>query len=743
MTCLSLISDFNREAELKTRFGSISRLGSGRQVKRSVKNTCCVLCGDVKYTPPPHKKLAHAYKTRSWHRSRLEQTMVRPVAPAKMTTRLIIWFRRHLKVTLCDVGHVFDMTSRDFSCILPAVLLQKRKHKRVKCFRKEFKSLVCLDPQGSGIFRKGIGNQCLEVSTPTNSCTSFSSGNQVLGFSAGEHNSDVTEYNEDWSKSLEKQNLSMEGCERKRVSPVKWTTCVPLNHGKVQRCTETAGSSLASEVQEVKAASVQHVPPLLLRRVRACNCFASSRNVQNVDSCDNVTVSEPITKDNCLVKNGLNDDSEKGEDSFYFSCQRTTAYMAWARSSCARTYKSWPFPRHGPPSEIKLSVRTGPRWIVTTEVLKGSTNLTCNTRIDSDRSSERTDGNSMKEHLIGFEPPDGSVVIPNGQGQVQSTVQNMRVLASPTLEETSKDQPKCQKSPAKGLPTVSHEGDHMKQSSNMFQRHSPNLSSAHRNGAQAVDIRPKKLDVIPAGSVCTLDTKSVDLDLGDSSMNRTQSSMPYKCLENNETVTEATIFHHPDLKLDLLQSDSQTVSCIRHTREEPQTPNKTADQNAASLTDSGSSILKTNSDSFSSNDEDLASSSLVERPEEGDGLSLQCEMCETGEAIRSPADLPVGLGSVVTEGNLDVVRAYEEDAIVLDVIQDDPDLFGAIGVVTTRKSASNAQPAAVQWGKSMCRKTDQTTLVKKNNRIVWDLKSARYVDVYKQAHFLYIMKLVF
>lgn len=775
--CLSLISDFNREAGLRKPFGSISRLGSGRQVKRSVKNTCCALCGDVKYTPPAHKKIAHAYKAKSRHPNRLEQTM----APAKMPTRLIIWFRKHLKVKLCDVAHVFDVTSRDFSCILPAVLLQPRKHKRVKCFRKEFRYLMRLDPQGSGNSGKGIGNQSWEVSTPTNSSTSLSSGNQVLGLSAGENNWDVAENTEKWTKSLEKQDLRMEGCERKKVPPVEWTACAPLNLGEVQHCTETSGSSMISKVQDIKASPVRHVPPLLLRRVHAFNCFASSQSFQNVDSCNNFTVSETGTYDNCLVKNGLKDGSEgEADSSDSFSCQRTTAYIACHRSSCARTCRPWPFPRHGPPSEIKVSIHTGPRWIVTTEVLEGSKNAINNTQIDFNKSSECTVGNNMNEDHIGFEPHNGSGVVPNGQAEVQSTTQNVRVLSSTTLEETSKDHPEYQKNPVKALTLVSCEGDHLKQSSNMFQQDSPNLVSAH-NDAQAVD----KPNVIPAGSVCTVDTKSVKLDLGDSCMNRSQSIMSCKCLENNETVTEATIFYLPDLNRDLPQSDLQSLSCIMHTREEPESPSvmilsnvepknsasvmvhptkeqkddienrghcsdlhtKTANKNAYSLTISGSSScdapLKTKSDDFSSIDEDICIPSPVQRPEEGECVLLQYEMCETGKAIRSPSPLPIALGSVVTGGDLDVVRAYEEDAIVLDVIQDDPDLFGAIGVDTAGNSASKVNPIVVQRGTNMCMKTDQTTLVKKNNRIVWDLKSRRYVDVYKQEHFLYIAKLIF
>lgn len=663
---------------------------------------------------------------------------------------------------LCDVARVFDVTSRDFSCILPAVLLQNRMHKRVKCFSKEFRSLMRLDPQGDGNCGKGIGNQSWEVHAPTNSCASLSSGNQVLGFSVGERILDVAEDIEGRSGSSDKQVLRMPCCEGMKVSSVEGTACVPLNLGEVQHCSETAdyeseGSSVA-EVQEVKAAPVRRVPPLLLRRVHACNRFSSPQCFKHVDSPDNFTIIEAGPNDNCLVEN----DGSEGEvdSSDRFSCQRTTAYMAWPRLSCARTYRSWPFPRHGPPSEIKALIRTGPRWIVTTEASEGTENMINNMRIDFNASSECTVGHKAKENLIAFEPHDGSVVVQNSHGQVQSTAQSARVLASPNIEETSKDQSEFRKNPGKALTS---------------------FSSVQENDSQAVNIC--------FSSVMNSDTRSVDLE--DSLMKRTDSSMSRKCLEDNESGTEAATFRLPDPLPDLQQSAFQALPCIMHSREEPGTPTvmvpsnvepkqpssvlvhpeeepksdtdigqrspcslsdphtKTAVQNTSSETYTGSSgwdtPLKsmTSSDSFSSGEEDISSLSPAEKLEKGDTkiLPLQYEMCETGKA-KSPSPIPTPASSVVTSGDLDVVRAYEDDAIVLDVIQDDPDLFGAI-VMATGNSASQANPDAVQRGKNMCMRTNQTNLVRKPNRIVWDVKSGRYVGVYKQAQLLYFMNVIF
>lgn len=683
---------------------------------------------------------------------------------------------------LCDVAHVFDVTSRDFSCILPAVLLQMKKRKRVKCFSKEFRSLMRLDPQGNGNCGKWIGNQSWEVCTPTNSCASFSSGNQVLGCSVGEHILDVAEDIEGWSESSDKQVLRIPDCERMRLSSIEGTACVPLKLGEVQHCVETAGygaegSKVASEVQEVNAAPVRRVPPLLLRRVHVSNGFVSSQRFQHVGLADSFIVREAETNDSCLVENGLNDGSEGNVTSDCFSCQRTTAYMMLPRLTCARTYKSWPFPRHGPPCEMKASICTGPQWIVTTEASEGIKNVINNMQIGFKTSSKCTVGKNTKESR-GFKPHDGTVVVQNSQGQVQPTTQSDRVPASPTLEESSIDQSEYQKSSGQASTSVSSKGERFEHSRSVFQQDAPSVGSVHENDYQAVDIRSPevmngdKLNVIPAE-----DTKSVDLS--NSSMNRRQRSMSSMCLEDKENATRTTTFHLPDPLPDLQGSAYQTLSHIVHSREEPKHPSsvtvhpkeeqksvtgienrshctlnvlhgKTADQNTSPTCAGGSSWdtpfkSMANRDSFSSSEKEISSLSPAERPKEGDAECIlqEDEMCETDNTNRSPSLIPAPEGSVVTGGDLDVVRAYEDDAIVLDVIQDDPDLFGAIVMGTTGNSASKANPVAVQRGKKMCMQTGQTTLVRKPNRIVWDLESDRYVGVYKQAHFLCFMNLVF
>ncbi|XP_026993983.1 protein TOPAZ1 isoform X6 [Tachysurus fulvidraco] len=596
-------------------------------------------------------------------------------------------------------------------------------------------------------------------------------GNQVLGFSVGDWKLDVAEDIEGLSESSNKNALRMPDCERIRLSPAVGTACVLLKPGAAQHCIETAdygaeGSRMASEVQEDKTAPVHRVPPLFLRRVHACNGISSSQNLQHVDLSDKYIVSETDTSDRCLVENGLNARPEGDDDCpDCFSCQRTTAYVAKPQFSCARTYRSWPFPRNGHSCKMMPLVRTGPRWIVNTDASEGTNYVIDNMQVGFITTSEYSVEKNMKESVIGFEPHDGSVLVQNSQVLVQPTTQFDQVFDSATPKETSKDQSEGHKNPVKDLTSVSTDGECTKHNCTVFQQDPSSLGSVHVSDSQPVEVmNTNTLMVSPVASISTMDIKSVDL--ADSSINRAQSSMSSGCLEDNENGTENPL---PDLQ----QSAFQT-SHIQHSREEPQTPTvmvhysvepkppstimsqsneeqicdpdienrspcslnilytNTTEESTSSRTCTGSSTQDTpfksptNRDFLSSSDKDFRSMCPAERSEEGatECSLLQDEMRKIDKANRSPSPPPIPEGSVVTGNDLDVMRAYEDDAIVLDVIQDDPDLFGDIAMSSVG-TASKANPAALQRGKNTCMQTDKTSLVRRPGRIVWGLETKR------------------
>lgn len=113
---------------------------------------------------------------------------------------------------------------------------------------------------------------------------------------------------------------------------------------------------------------------------------------------------------------------------------------------------------------------------------------------------------------------------------------------------------------------------------------------------------------------------------------------------------------------------------------------------------------KHDSSSSTSSDEDIGGPSSSEQSDED----------ETAEVADDDTDsAPNGLK--FKDCDLDLVRAYEEDAIVLDVIQDDPQLFGRIHVeteATDPKNGTGAVPVASE-------------IPARSRKIVWDLDSQR------------------
>ncbi|TSK87410.1 Testis- and ovary-specific PAZ domain-containing protein 1 [Bagarius yarrelli] len=752
--------NFNRKAGLRKPFGSFSRLCSGREVKRSVKNSCCALCGDVKYTPPACSKVTRASRHLSQPKM-LKQSVVH----SEMTTRLLIWFRRQVRVKLCDVARVLDVTSRDFSCILPVVLLQKGEHKKVNCFSKEYRSLMGLDSQGTGHRGKWISNQSCEVYSPTNSCASLSLGNQGLGFSVGDRISGVAEDIVRCSESLDKQASGKTDCERIRPSSVEETSCLPIKLGEVESCVDNAdfgskGLIMASDVQGDKTAPVSHVPSLIPGCVHACSGFASSQCLQHVDTADNCTVTEADTNNNCLVENRSNASSDEAVDfSECFSCQRTTAYMERPRLSCARTYRSWPFPRNGPPCELKSA---GLRWIVSTESLKVTKYVTDNMQVAVKTGSKCTAGKKVEESLEEFDPHERGVVDPNNQGQARSTTHSEMKPGSSDFVDTPEAQSESQKLPEKAWTSDNSKEKDVIRPCNVFQQNPPSLGSVPENDSQALEIG--RLEIINGNKLKVVDAKPIggmfsrSVNLNNSSIIMTQTSLSSKCRDYKNIDTEATTLNLSDPLPDLQHSASnvhlgeelQTPSALvpssvtpKHTssvmlqkKEEQKSDTENRSQNRLNVLHTKTPAQSTCSttrtggsspDSLSCREEESSSMSPAKRHnEDSTECSLaQSEMSEVGQANKSPSLLPTREGLVVTAGDLDVLRAYEEDAIVLDVIQDDPDLFGAIFMGTPECSNSKANPASLNKEMNTSMQTDQESLMRKPNRIVWGLDSRR------------------
>ncbi|KAL6476268.1 hypothetical protein MHYP_G00147670 [Metynnis hypsauchen] len=759
-------SNCNKNAELKRRYGLVTRFGSERHVKRSVKSSCCALCGDVKYTPPASKKQACVSKPGSRRPDppqRREGAKLRPAAQAQQKPRLVVGLGKFPKVKLCDVARVFDVTSRDFSCVLPAVLRQKREHKGVQCFEKEYMSLM---PHYHGNW-KWITSQMWKVCAPTNSCASLSSGERV---------SDILVGHEGCTGPTDNHVVRLLDHERMTLISREGNTCVPSNHDGFQHNGKAGGSAVALTGQEEAptATPVLRVPPLVLQCEPTFNGLGFPGHLQGNHAVDHNASAVGESEECCCPseeESGSEDSEGKAYSPLSFSCQRTQAYVTRSRLSCARAYKSWPFPRRGPPSELKSSVHTGPRWIVT----PAASDVTDHGISKVQTSLSVTPGENIRENPYKrLRSSVETIVDQNRQGQLPSAnLSKMEKNPSEVVEIPEDPAAEYQKNPGKGEEPCNHshtgpdssadtESVHLpqlglsrlilleKRNSEAEVTCSPEVSCDQDNfsgllSAQQHDIpgkRTDELNVVPTPEPVSVPQLSpVEQSLSGGAGHFQHNSLTRRALQSSLDM-------HPQE-----ESTSKAFSEMMRSKTEPQATSPVMSSNSAvetrtnllhpektdppdstggrrwkksfnSLTSKVNSSSSSSSFSSSSSSEDYHNSNLSSSSD-SEGLSLQDEMRELGKADRDSSPVRSPKCSAVAGGDLDVLRAYEEDAIVLDVIQDDPELFGGVVMETEEQQTQKISPEAGKEAGQMSSQPRKTSMLQSRQRIVWGLESTR------------------
>ncbi|KAK1799078.1 hypothetical protein P4O66_007344 [Electrophorus voltai] len=581
---------------------------------------------------------------------------------------------------------------------------------------------------------------------------------------------------------------SVQGCARTSGNYVAWipdcksmklTTgeepaCVPSNPGGVQHRggpgNGIGGSLGAAAGQEDTAAPMCLMTPLLLQHVSSCCDLNSALCSQGSESLD--LAGETREQHACLRNTVENRDSDgEAYPSDTLSCQRTRVYAMCPRASCARTYMSWPFPRHGPHHKMKSSCCVGPHWIEGLVVsdcrevgVGGGVALDC-LKLISEVTVEKN--NRLAQNR-----------------QEQRHFEKLHEMEPDSLEEAQKVLAKCQKNPSKSsesdnrivepsersssvpVPSAGTEPVHLPQikppSPGLVEKHT---SKAGENCSLKVTsdqkpfscllsvkhhspvMRSDKANVIfPLNQINTLKMKSDVL----------RGSSLAKSLKGGAHEVKPTVSHPPAPLQDfcLKPKTSQTPPLLVCPKEERQTSSTMMEYlkmdpqhpssvmvhssfNAAHtngtecnltplrprtiepnllLPNSARGRSLTSKDSSSSSGEDDDSSGLSFDPEEVDPNCLlqQDEMCKINKAKKGTSTVC----SVVAGGDMDVLRAYAEDAIVLDVIQDDPELFGVIAMGT--EGSPNLKPSMEVVERSKTLQPEMTTLARKRHRIVWN-----------------------
>ncbi|XP_063041411.1 uncharacterized protein LOC134436227 isoform X2 [Engraulis encrasicolus] len=121
-----------------------------RHVQRSARKVCCNLCGVTKYSPPQRRKLAPVNRLRLVLVDEEDYLGLRRVSGSQRKPRkLVIWLRRYPKVRLCDISQVFDI-SPHFSCLVPPSFFPFVQKSGLHCFKQQVLALMCQEHLGDG-----------------------------------------------------------------------------------------------------------------------------------------------------------------------------------------------------------------------------------------------------------------------------------------------------------------------------------------------------------------------------------------------------------------------------------------------------------------------------------------------------------------------------------------------------------------------------------------------------------------
>lgn len=596
---------------------------------------------------------------------------------------------------LCDVARVFAITSLDFSCALPELLTQKRR-KRVQCLKKEFGFLMHPHRCGVKKHRSKIDNQSWEVSTPTNSCTSFSSGDPPSG---GIGCKCVSETAEDGF--VRDCDVYPDG-KRIQVDRVADGATPSVCNGGAEK---TFLMKNVPEICEGTTSLELRVPPIILRRVPAVNgCgFRSEAESENGG----------LSLDEGEEDNETNDDLGAELNLLEsFSCQRTQAYAFIYQSSCARVCKTWPFPRSGPPDELR-SLLSGHRWIVT-----------------SSFPDKPTTSTSIPEKGVQDTPCKEAL-----EAQAVSSVSGEKLESHRSVQRALEDSSHVPEVSAfeKNKQVDNEEFTHVFNS----EGRSPKSQRIENHcilgmpGQKAVSFECENQLVVSvlatedstSPSRCILDSKCTQFTTCPVSQtplveNQVEPKIGAGALYNPDSLSELCL-KVETLKAQCLSSSTSPSTAVQVTQKpashtlnsKPPYSGKRKRRrgfDSSTVTDSSSSADENERDSKPSSDEEHV------EPDEPGGLRLNDDVTSH---IKDRGVTPSQSvkDCMVPKGFLDVSRAYEEDVLILDVIQDDPDLFGAVVAEAVNKPGTMANHG----------ETNTKFQIGNHCKIVWDLDTDR------------------
>ncbi|XP_059412149.1 protein TOPAZ1 isoform X3 [Carassius carassius] len=564
----------------------------------------------------------------------------------------------------------------------------------------------------------------------------------------------------EWDTCL-KRNLD---CESMRQTDVEGTDLVLPgcdDSGPVLHFCDKDKACPMKNISESPTSPARRVPPLILRRV-AVNGFGFRGGGDDDGENSGHSLDEEKEEDS----SNENSDSEVNSPES-FSCQRVQAYIFFPQSSCARTYKTWPFPRMGPPNDPRSHLRTGPRWIVTTSfpaIIQ--TPLSGAPECLSDKDIQYEMYKPTKQSKISYDTRElleGQPVcsfVP-GENTLEST-QKGRVQSlnpSHTMTQDSfilrlADHNSCSSESRDMLeqhPSASGEKPHncTPERTPRSLVHSPNVLLTHVSKPAEPEsnqsLKKALKDVLESSvpvvteqvNICkfngldyatSLEECSLlknqcllkksnqkmlssvpeiqadfisDLEISACPVSQTSRAQTVEDQEWNENCDGQTLYNPGSLSVICLQVEmlkeqhpplvtttsimDQDADATPHTA--GSNPDCSGDEkqkqefDSCTVADSSSEDENEHVPSLSS-DDFVEHDAAVSSQSDGDGTGQM----NNEEQGCSPPQFPVDADSF-----LDASRAYEEDVLVLDVIQDDPELFGAVVTETLIEQDTSAE----------------------------------------------------
>ncbi|XP_042601344.1 protein TOPAZ1 isoform X8 [Cyprinus carpio] len=592
-------------------------------------------------------------------------------------------------------------------------------------------------------------------------------------------------------------------CESMRQTDVEGTDSVLPgcdDSGPVLHFCEKDKACPMNNISQSPTSPARRVPPLILRRVAVSGFGFRGGD----DDGENSGHSLDEEKEG----DSSNEDSDSEVNSpESFSCQRVQAYIFFPQSSCARTYKAWPFPRTGPPNDPRSPLRTGPRWIVTTSFpaivqtpLSGAPECLSDKDIQNEmykptkqsKSSDDTREVLEGQPLCSFVPGENTLAVlertqkdpaqslnpsrtmtqdsfisrladhnscrlesrdmleqhPSASGEKHPTCTPERtprgLVHSPKviLTHVSKPaEPESNRSLKKGLedvlessvPVVTEQVNICKFNGLGY------ATSLEECGLLNNHCLLKKSDqkAFSSGSEIQADfirdedqklSKDVsDLEISTCPVSQTSRVQTIEDQEWNENSDGRTLYNpgslseiclkvemlkarHPPLVTTTSEMDQDADATLHTAGSNPDCSGEEKQKqgfDSCTVADSSSEDENEHVTSLSS-DDSVEQDAAVSSQSDGDGTS-QMNDEEQGYI---PPQFPA-----VADCFLDVSRAYEEDILVLDVIQDDPELFGAV----VSETVSEQDTSAEENGKTPPK--IEKLLAGNHCKIVWDLNA--------------------